>query len=229
MRLPEHTGSSMTPGPTLLSRLDTLVNDQVRPFTRNRRVDLTAPDTPILASGRFIIYQNRTQKGQVEIVRAVVPYAEERTDVGTPAESFRKILPEDGDNFFAFTPLQNGQPAFVSQLDFNAPRNAAGPLRNAERQVRAGFTNLSTRPLADVMRGWPNWFTLAVPSQTEFVVTFELMPPSVDAAAALSNPYQIGAGSKRVDFAGVLVAGVLMPQQLFDKLTEAEAAINEEG
>jgi hypothetical protein len=217
------------PGPTLLSRLDTLVNDQIRPFTRNARVDLTAPDTPVQAQGRYIIYRNRTKKGQVEVIRAIVPYAEERTDVGTPQESFRKILPEDGDNFFAYNPAVNGQPAFVSQLDFNAPRNAAGPLRNAERQVRAGFTNLSTTPLADVMRGWPSWFAIPVPSETEFLVTFELMPPSVDPVATLSNPYEIGTGAKRVDFAGVLVAGVLMPQQLFDKLTEAEAARNEEG
>jgi hypothetical protein len=35
------------------------------------------------------------------------------------------------------------------------------------------------------------------------------------------NPYQIGTGALRIDFAGALVFGLTMPQQFYDKLVNA--------
>ena len=46
-----------------------LSDPQIRGFKRARRADLLAADTPLFSDGRFIIYQNRTQDGQVEVVK----------------------------------------------------------------------------------------------------------------------------------------------------------------
>lgn len=191
-----------------------------RPFSRDQRVDLLAADTTLLATGRYVIFSNETEKGSIEIVRTIIPYAMKRTDVGTPQESYEMLKPEDANGAFAYSPLVNGQTPITLQIDYNAPRNAAGPLLNADRQRRSGFAMISANPFVDALRYNPT-FAIAVPSEVLFQVTFELLPPAT--AAGINNPYAIGAGvAKRVDFAGVVVAGVKMPQTRYDELMKRE-------
>jgi hypothetical protein len=198
------------------------VHDQMRPFKRNRRVDLLAPNTPEFSGGRFVVYENRTKKGQVEVIKAIVPYAQRRTDVATPSESFEMIDPMEGDGFFAYTPLKAGQPPIIVDVNFNSPRAAAGPLNNNERQIASGISHLSSRPWVDANRGWPDYFAFAIESEVLLQVTFEILPPSTSAAALPpGGQFQIGPGvGKSVDFAGVIIAGVVMPQYVFNKLVE---------
>ena len=96
-----------------------LADPQIQPFYRDSRVDLLAPNVDQLAPNQFVVYRNRTKKGQVEVVKAVVPYAMERTDGGTPQESFRMMPPNEGDGVFAFTPLINNQPPVILDLQHN--------------------------------------------------------------------------------------------------------------
>ncbi len=202
-----------------------LADPQIQPFYRDSRVDLLAPNVDQLAPNQFVVYRNRTKKGQVEVVKAVVPYAMERTDVGTPQESFRMIPPNEGDGFFAFTPLINNQPPVILDLDYNSPRIAAGPLNNDDRIQRAGISFLVEEPWRAAQNMQHPLFSFPVTSKAELLVTFSLLPNS--AIAPIPNPFQIGAAAqKRVDFAGCVIAGVVMPQHLYDMLLKNTEAAN---
>lgn len=191
-----------------------------RPFFRNQRVDLLAPDTKVQSTGRFIVYSSQTEKGSIEIVRNIIPYAMARTDVGTPNESVKMLKPEDANGFFAFSPLVNNQTPITLQIDFNAPRAAGGALLNADRQKRSGFSMLSGDPAWAATQYNP-LFSIPVPSEVLMQVTFELLPPAT--ANGIPNPYAIGAAAtKRVDFAGVIVTGIKMPQTRYDELLKHE-------
>jgi hypothetical protein len=68
-------------------------------------------------------------------------------------------------------------------------------------------------------------FSFPVTSKAELLVTFAILPPSD--VAPIPNPFSIGAGAiKRVDFAGVIIAGVVMPQHLYDTLLKNTEAAN---
>jgi hypothetical protein len=194
-----------------------LSDPQVRPFARDQRVDLTAPNVPRTADNIYVCFRNKTDRQKIDVVRYIVPYAMERTDVGTPQESFRYIEPDAGNGFFSYSPLVNGQTPVVLEVNYNAPRNAAGPLNNADRIVRSGITGLSKNPWIDAQRYSP-LFSIPVPSEVDFLVTFEILP--LGTGGALSNPYEVGTGAKRVDFAGCMVYGVTMPQTLYNRVIE---------
>jgi hypothetical protein len=201
-----------------------LADPQIKPFVRDSRVDLLAADTLQIATNEFIIYQNRTKKGQIEVVKSIAPYAMERTDVGTPQEAFAIIPPNVGDGYFSFSPQINAQPPVIMDLDYNAPRIAAGPLTNSDRIKRSGITWLVEDPWRAGQQMQHPLFSFPVPSKAELIVTFSILPPAQ--VAPIPNPFQIGAAAiKRVDFAGVVICGVVMPQHLYDSLLkETEAA-----
>lgn len=202
-----------------------LSDPQIRPFARDSRVDLLAPNVDIIASNEFVVYRNRTKKGQVEVVKAIAPYVMERTDVGTPQESYRIIPPDLGDGFFAFTPFINNQSPIILDINYNTPRIAAGPLNNDDRTQRAGISFLTEDPWRAVQQMQHPLFSFPVTSKAELLVTFALLPLSE--VAPIPNPFSIGAAAiKRVDFAGVIVAGVVMPQHLYDTLLKNTEAAN---
>lgn len=213
---------------TALGRLDFIVDEQIRPFIRNKRADLLASDTEVVGAGQYVILKNRVKKGTVEIIKAIIPYAQRRTDVATGTESFESILPVEGDGHFVFTPMVNSQPLFMSEIDFNAPRLANGTLKNEDRQKRSGLSGLSASPEADALRAPPSWFALKLVSDSELVVTFEILP------AANTSPLTSGRflvdrdapSDRRVDFAGVVITGVVMPTQTYDNIVSAEQANN---
>ncbi len=194
----------------------------VRPFELARRIDLLAPDVPRLSNDIFIIFEEETPEGQVRIVRNIAPFAQRRTDVGDPAqESYESITNEEGDGWFAFDPQVDTQSAVVMNSDFNAPKNAGGALSNADRSRATGTSFLSIQPRVDAWRYNP-MFSFTVEAKKVLSVTFRLMPQTT--VNPIANPFQIGdtAGliTKRVDFAGVVIAGVQMPVSTFQRLQQ---------
>lgn len=210
----------------LLGLVGAYADPSIIPFTRDRRVDLLASNVEKVANNRYVVYKHRVQPNQVEIVKAFIPYAMRRIDIGTatgaPQESFEYIPPEEGDGFFAFSMLRNGNPPIQMEINFNAPRPAnAAALDNNERQVRSGITNLSVTPWRDALAG-AGALPMAIPfeSQAEQAFTFEILPASTITPLTTAGQFSIAvAAQKRVDFAGVFVVGVQMPQTLFNTLT----------
>lgn len=202
---------------TAIDPREFLADPQVRPLARTRRADITASNAQQVSPGEYIIYENETAKGQVEIVRYLVPFAMERTDIGTPQESFQMIDPMQGNGHFIFSPRVNSKTVDNIDIDNNAPSTAAAA-SNTDRPRRGGINFISRDPWVDSQRYNP-LFAIPVTSKTVFQVTFQLAPLSQ--TNPIPNPYQIGAGAKRVDFAGVVVAGVVLPQQLYGQLQDA--------
>lgn len=200
---------------TAIDPREFLADPSVRPMARTRRVDLVAPDVPVLNTEEFVVYQNTTKKNEIEVIRYIVPFAMERTDVGTPFESFAMLSPQLANGHFIFSPKVNGKTVDNIDLNLNTPRDSTGTLSNADRTIRGGINFVSMNPWIDSQRYNP-LFAIPVPSETEFLVTFSLLPAST--VDPIPSQFQIGAGVKRVDFAGVIVSGVILPQQLFDKL-----------
>ena len=194
---------------------------QVQAFKWNYRVDLTASNTQQLVQGQYIVMRTKTPSNKINVVRYIAPYAQYRTDIGGTEESFATILPEDGDGFFSFAPLVNGQSPLIMEINFNAPRTAAGTLNNNDRQKRAGITNLAPYPMVNAQLTQP-LFNIPVMSDAEFMVTFEILPPAT--GSPIPNPYGIGAvgNRRRVDFAGVVVFGATLPQALYNRILEAK-------
>ena len=200
-----------------------LDDPQIKAFVRTRRVDLTAPaaQLDVISQGRFAVYRNRTAGGQVEVVQYIAPFVEERTDIGTPQESTKRIPAAEADGWFSFNPLVNNNPPLVLEINMNRPTAAATPSNN-QRAVQGGITFMSNQPWIDAQRFNPN-FAFPVVADQELLITFELLPSAV--TGAIANRFQIGAGAKRVDFAGVVVCGVLMPQPVFDRLHRTQEDI----
>lgn len=216
---------------TALERYDFVADDLIRPFTRDYRVDLLAPDTDQVSSGQYVIFRYRVPKGQVLVVKNFVPYAARRINVGGEDERFEMITPQEGNGYFAFSPLVNSQPLFDSEIDYNAPRKASGTLTNKDRQKRSGISAISLNPWAEAQQNPPTYFGIKVNSDTELTATFEVLP------AASANPltngvFEIGQAvpmNRRVDFAGVVVAGVVMSQSAYDRLVQPPPAPSSGG
>jgi hypothetical protein len=199
-----------------------LDDPQIKAFVKTRRVDLTATDeVEILSQGKFVVYKSRVPAGQVEIVKHVCPFVEKRTDIGTPDESFERIPASQADGFFSFNPLVNNNPPLIIEINMNRPTVAASP-SNKQRAVQGGITFMSDSPWIDAQRFNPN-FAFPVSAGQELIITFELLPPAL--TGGIPNPFQIGTGNKRVDFAGIVVHGVVMPQPVFDRLHSAQENI----
>jgi hypothetical protein len=206
---------------------------EAQPFLSDFRVDLAAPDVPLESgtqytpTARYIVTQIRPPKGQTLLIKAFQPYAMKRTDVGTADESFSMIDPLEAGGHFSFEPLVGGLSPIVANLNVNAPRDLAGPLLNSDRVVGKGVSFISSTPYADVMRsGFNQNFTIEVPSDRLFTVVFSLIDNTAF-SGALSNPYQVTtdpAVTKRVDFAGTVVSGIIMSDQRFQQLTKEIAS-----
>jgi hypothetical protein len=206
---------------------------EAQPFLLDFRVDLAAPDVPLESgtqytpTARYIVTQIRPPKGQTLLIKAFQPYAMKRTDIGTADESFAMIDPLEAGGHFSFEPLVGGLSPIVANSNVNAPRDLAGPLLNSDRVVGKGVSFISSTPYADVMRsGFNQNFTIEVPSDRLFTVVFSLIDNTAF-SDALSNPYQVTtdpAVTKRVDFAGTVVSGIIMSDQKFQQLTKEIAS-----
>lgn len=200
-------------------------DSEAQPFLSDYRVDLVASDVPIESTGRYIVTQIRPPKGQTLLIKAWQPYAMKRTNIGTPTESFEMLDPLEADGHFNFEPLVGGLAPIVAQLNVNAPRVLAGPLLNSDRIIGKGVSFLSTTPYADVQRsGFNQNFTIEVPSDRLFTIVFSLIDDDAIAANLPSGgQFQITTDpnvTKRVDFAGAVVAGIIMSDQKYQQLTK---------
>jgi hypothetical protein len=195
-----------------------LADPQVRPFSFDQRVDLTAADVPTVGKDRYVVQELRPPRGQIYVVKAFFPYAAARTDVGLATESF-VYLGEEANGFFKFEPLVNDNSPFIMETDFNAPRTAGGTLLNADRQRNKGVSYVTPSPWSEATQAFFNpLFTFLIPSNASYRVIFSVLPTA--AASAIPNPYQIGVGPKRVDFAGCITVGLQMPEQHYHGIVQ---------
>ncbi len=201
------------------------------PFVTDQRQDLLAPDAPLISGTpatagvapgsncKFVVFDMTVPQGQVQIIKVIAPYAMKRTNVGVAGvESFQILTPEEANGCFTFEPMVDDVSPYIITQNFNAPRLAAGTLVNNDRQRTSGITYISRDPYTDVSRAWYNpLHSILVPSGRRFRVIFSLLPPAI--ASPMLNVFTYGTpavpGNKRVDFAGVIVAGQTIPEQMF--------------
>lgn len=198
------------------------VHPDEKMFIYDFRHDLTAADCPSPSAGEYIVMDFKVPKSAVWIIKGFVPYAMERTDVGGVTESARYITPQDGNGWFSFAPVAAGGPPFVITTNYNAPQNDDGNQQDALRQRSNGISQVSLNPYTDAVWQMQNaFFTMAVHSEQRFQTIFSLMgpPASGGTGTPISNPYSIGTptapANKRVDFAGVVVAGLMMSENAY--------------
>lgn len=191
-----------------------LADPAVKPFERDFRADITAPDITIIGLGKYLIASYPVKKGNILIVKNLVPYAMERTDVNTTTEDFAYIQPDVADGHFLYEPRVNGQAPYIVAIDYNAPRIDAGTLLNADRILANGYSDISARPKYDASNSWNNpLFTFIVPADTTFEVAFSILRGGT--TSPMPDPYTVGAGERRVDFAGIYVVGLEMTEQTY--------------
>ncbi len=195
-----------------------LADKIARYWYRSARIDLVATDVPTDGSNRFVVYLEKPPDNTVFIVKAVAMFAQERLNVGTPAETVRMLNPVDANGWFSYELSVNNSNAIESKMDMNSPMTAAAPL-NSQRQVTTGISWLSSDPWSDVQKVWNPMFTVLVPSASPLKVVFSI--PQLPAATPIPNNFSVGgsvAGTQRVDFAGVVMAGIQMPEQAYRSL-----------
>lgn len=177
----------------------------------DRTVDLLAADTPVVATGEYVVLRERLGPQEVVRATAVYPYLRRRVNVGDPDEGVEPILETDrfAAGWFLFQVTVDGQAPVQFKTDYVAPRVAAAPLNN-DRVGGCGLSWVTTNPWVEAQKASPNtlfWFLAKSGSTVQ--VTFRLLPP----AAANPIPIRplIGAGSPdllaRYDFAGITIYG----------------------
>lgn len=190
----------------------------IKPFSLTRRADLTAANVKKLSDSLFVIFEDRTPAGLVRIVRNFAPFVMRRTDIGAPTESAEIILPDEVDGWVSFDPQVDGQSVLVTNIDMNALKDIGGTLNNNDRAYASGVSCVSPYPNRDALDYNP-LFSFPIESKKELSFTFRLM--QLPLVSPISGPYEIGGtGSRRIDFAGVVVTGVQMPVTTYNKLQE---------
>lgn len=187
-------------------------------YQSDQRVDLAASNVVTAGAGRYVVATVEPPRGQAIILKAMVPYAQRRTDVGAADESFTMIQPGEGNGFFVYEPLINSKSAYQVELDYNKPQLSTVTMSNKDRTKAKGLTFISDNPWRDAwqMVG-ASLFEILIPGGATFQVVFSLtaMDPIVGSYAT-AGKYQVGTGgniTRRVDFAGVLLLGVQVPEQ----------------
>lgn len=191
-----------------------------QPFHQYEDHDLTAGDAPARAEGEFIVYEHTVPDSQVDVVKAIVPWARERIDIGLPSERITYIDPLRGNQAFVFTPLIEDKPLYPMDSSFAHPKAAASVAQDADRQIFGGITSLSVDPYNDAARWLRAPFAYVLQPGSTFRVTFRILPVSAGGGGiGVGGQWAVGGagGAQRVDFAGALVMGHRLPKQLFDK------------
>ncbi len=193
-----------------------LADPQVKPFYRDKRQDLTAGNVPTTSPGEYVVFSEKVPHGQVLIIKAIVPYAVERTFIGGPDfESFRMLDPVQANGFFLFQPRVSGGAPFILETDYNLPETQALPPNDLDRARGPGISYISQHPYEQAMQSWFNpLFSILVPGDTTFYIAFSLLPSALPAG----GQFAVGgneATAKRVDFAGAVVVGQQMSEQSY--------------
>jgi hypothetical protein len=202
-----------------------LVDDAVKPFIHDRRIDLVAAQAaaaPVFpALPEFLMFDYVCEKDMVLLVKAIIPYAQERIDAGLATERLRFVPSNVGNTSFIFTPyVASGALAlFDWQYD---PDNTAATAANEPTAGGKGFTSISQEPKHDAEVAWLSpmvTYALVTPEQ-HFRVTFKLMPGTSPGRflipplpPALPDP-----NAQRVDKAGCVVVGMQMTHQAYKQM-----------
>lgn len=197
-----------------------LVDSDVLPFTWDYRQDLTAAgEVEVVADGVFVILKKFLPKGQVAIINSIVPYLMQRANIDSPDETVVLLPTGVFDGLVTFNAEITSLTAFIAEINYNAPTRLSAANNTTRAVVRSG----DTHPVGAVSINVQNWnplFRLVVPSDTEMRVTFQIVPQNPTAANQLPVYPFIGTagvvGTARIDWAGCVVSGVLMPQKKFD-------------
>lgn len=205
-----------------------LSDPQIRPFILDERVDLTAPNVPIAATGKYVVSELRPPRGQVYLIKNITPYAMARTNVGLATESFQLINAVSAAGFFSFEPTVNDNSPFIIQQNYNAPKVAGVASLNNNDRVRAkGIGYISDAPWAVAQNGWFNpLFTILVPSNAVFRLIFSILPVSSTDPIPAGGQFGVdgAGGTRRVDFAGSILVGQQMSEQYYHGLAQQVAA-----
>lgn len=205
-----------------------LADPQIRPFVLDQRVDLTAPNVPIVATGRYVVTELRPPRGQVYVIKNITPYAMARTDVGLGTASFQLISEIAAAGFFAFEPTVNDNSPFIIEQDYNAPKTAGAASLNNNDRIRAkGIGYVSDSPWVVAQNSWWNpLFSIFVPSNAIFRLIFSILPVSATDPIPAGGQFGIGGagGTRRVDFAGSILVGQQMAEQYYHGLAQRVAA-----
>jgi hypothetical protein len=197
-----------------------LVDDEIRPFQIDIRHDLTgtgAQACPTLSNGLFIVHDHVVPDNTAEVIMGVFPHVWERTNVGLVTASVKLLDFRDVAGWVLFDSTKDNNQPFLVQNNYNKPTIAAAP-NDLDRDTERGSTFLSDdAPIIENIGMRNPLSTIYLPAKSLFRVLFSLTP-AAPPPNNIPNPYQIGVGPKRIDFAGALVFGLRMPQQTYDQL-----------
>lgn len=201
-----------------------LVDEQVRPFVRDQRHDVTDTAAPKIATGQFVVHEHVVPADTVEVVMGVVPHVWQRTDVGDPQESVVLLPPIAVAGWVLFDVLKGGNQPYVSETNYNTAL-LAGSANDANRLVRRGSTFYPQDTHLAAQTGFTNPLSnILVPAKTKFQVIFSVTETSL-APPNIPSPWAIGSTavdpSRRIDFAGAYVFGMTMPQTVYDEILRA--------
>ena len=162
-------------------------------------------------------------KNTAEVILAITPHCWVRTDPGGADESVALLSPAVVAGWVLFGSRKGSGQPYVVKTNYNEPLSSAfpPPINDNIRDVIEGTTFLYEQPQHGAALGFMNPLTtILLPAETEFIVTFRLTPQLSAAAGGIPVQMQIGAGipGKRIDFAGALVSGLAMPQQLYNQI-----------
>jgi hypothetical protein len=198
-----------------------LSDENIKPFHFDERHDLTAANAIKVSTNLFVVHKHVVPKDTAEVILAVTPHCWARTDPGGANESVALMTPAQVAGWVLFASRKgNGQP-YVVRTNYNEPLASAAVANDKNRDDIEGSTFLYDQPQHGASLGFLNPLTtFFLPAGTEFSVTFRLAPQTTVANGGTVKQMQIGAGAAglRLDFAGALVSGLTMPQQLYNQL-----------
>lgn len=212
----------------LLDGRQFIIDNSVKPFIHDRRIDLVAAQAagaPVFpAAPEFLIFDARVDKQQVWLIKAIIPYAQQRINPALVTERLQFIPSSVGNTSFVFTPYISGGALGLFDFKYN-PANTSATAANEPSVGGKGFTTISQEPMMDAHRALLSpVFTYAfVPPDTDFQVTFRLMPGGNLPAAFYIPPLAVpepdpNIDRQRVDMAGCLIVGLQMSQQAYNQM-----------
>lgn len=195
-----------------------LADPNATPFEWDNRVDLL--DAPTISEGIFIVFEDTVPNGQTWLIKAVMPHVYARTNVGTINENYRALTPQEANGYFSWELQVAGEAPTIS-ANYNSPRLASAP-QDSDRANLNGISFISESPHADAAKSWGNpLFTIRAEAGRLVQVLFRINP--LGATSPIPNGYSVGGltvGTRRVDFAGCLLVGVVSGSQIYDQEAE---------
>lgn len=196
-----------------------LAAEEVQPFIMTRYRDLAATDGTLkkLSEGKYIIMSERPVRGQVYVVKSVVPWAMKRVSVGTPQETVEYCQPQDVNGQVLYETLVGGNAPVLFDTVGPAFKTAANASNN-DLVGGKGITFVARDPWAQSQYAWSNpQFTFLVKSGSDLMVTFSVLRPSVTNPIPVVYTVPPSDPTHRIDFAGVTVVGLSMSEQTYVK------------